>query len=154
MAEKIKDMIISTNQSYSLSFNDIELQLQQSRSWQDKTRTLMKLGKLLTGLPEALKVDSALVQGCESKVWLQITADNNQLYIAATSDAKIIKGLLVIIIALCQQQSLDSIKSNSLKQSFAQLNLSEHLSPSRNNGINAIINTIEQFADQTSVQTP
>ena len=86
------------NSTFKAVTKDIEI----AAGWQQKYRQIMLLGKQLPAMPDALKVDDALVKGCESKVWLYIEFDHseNSLVLAGDSDTRIVKGLLALILAL------------------------------------------------------
>lgn len=121
-------------------------------SWQMRYRELMLLGKSLPTLPDELKVDEAKVTGCESNVWLYIDFDEQEetLVIAADSDTRIVKGILAIIVHLFAAKTLSEVINTSAEQEFEELGLLHHLSPSRGNGIRAIVEQIHAFARQYS----
>lgn len=119
-------------------------------SWQQKYREVMLLGKTVPALPEPLKVDDAKVNGCESNVWLYIDYHHNEgtLAIIGDSDTRIVKGLLALVLFIYNGKTPQQIIELEGKAIFDQLGLSQHLSPSRNNGVLAIITTIEQQAQR------
>lgn len=116
------------------------------KNWEERYRHILRLGKTSTTINEALKTNDALLSGCESKVWFYGQVDNNQLTLAIYSDAKIVRGLIAIIsdsfkgLSLTECQSFDCIKF------LEELGLLSHLSPSRGNGIRAIITEIKKLA--------
>ncbi|WP_042144208.1 MULTISPECIES: SufE family protein [unclassified Pseudoalteromonas] len=120
----------------------------QAGSWQEKYREIMLLGKKLPALPSELKVDSALVNGCESNVWLYMDFNNeeNKLLIIADSDTRIVKGLVSIILYLYLDLTPIEIISIDANKEFEDMSLLKHLSPSRGNGIKAILNAIQSQA--------
>lgn len=120
----------------------------QAGSWQEKYREIMLLGKKLPALPTELKVDSALVNGCESNVWLYMDFNNeeNKLLIIADSDTRIVKGLVSIILYLYSDLTPIEIISIDANKEFEDMSLLKHLSPSRGNGIKAILNAIQSQA--------
>ncbi|MFC3032082.1 SufE family protein [Pseudoalteromonas fenneropenaei] len=135
-----------------MNFNDIRQQLEQSSGWQAKYRTIMLLGKQLPELPEPLKTPAALVKGCESKVWLHV-AQNEQdgkLAVVADSDTRIVKGLLAIILAFYNGKTPLEVSKTSAVMVFNELQLLQHLSPSRGNGVHAIDAAIQTFASQVA----
>jgi len=116
------------------------------RGWEGKYRQLMQLGKKLAPLAQEHKQDHNLVKGCESNVWLQVSKnDNGQYRFAVDSNARIVKGLLVIVIAAYNQLTAQQIAQVDIDSYIGQLDLTKHLSPSRNNGIHAIIEQIQQY---------
>lgn len=120
----------------------------QAGSWQEKYREIMLLGKKLPALPSELKVDSALINGCESNVWLYMDFNNeeNKLLIIADSDTRIVKGLVSIILYLYSDLTPNEIISIDANKEFEDMSLLKHLSPSRGNGIKAILNAIQSQA--------
>ena len=117
------------------------------KPWQHNYKELMLLGKSLPSLPVALKSDEALVNGCESKVWLHIELDesNNTLLIVGDSDTRIVKGLLAIVFQIYNNKTPEESNNIDAYDIFNKLGLIQHLSPSRGNGIKAIIDKINQF---------
>ena len=132
------------------SYNDAQQALIEKfdnlRSWEDRYRTIMRLGKSLPGIDAVLKVDSALLSGCESQVWFYASVENQQLHLCIDSDAKIVKGLISLIIDAFEGLSLQDITAFDCQQFLLDLGLFNHLSPSRGNGIKAIIAAIKQAA--------
>ncbi|MFY8274955.1 SufE family protein [Pseudoalteromonas sp. SSDWG2] len=119
-------------------------------AWQQRYRELMLLGKSLPQLSDALKVDSAKVSGCESNVWMYIdfTPEEDKLVIIADSDTRIVKGLLAVILTLYQNKTPNEVLHIDAEKEFDELGLLRHLSPSRGNGIRAIVQSINDFAQQ------
>ncbi|WP_337842068.1 SufE family protein [Rheinheimera sp.] len=119
--------------------------LLQTNDWQSKYRSLMQLGKLLPTLPDELKRDELKVRGCESQFWLVHYKDTatQRHYWAFDSDARIIKGLACILI--CQLNGLPSsqLQLAQAEQLLATLQLAQNLSPSRNNGLYAVLEKIK-----------
>ncbi|PAJ73644.1 SufE protein [Pseudoalteromonas sp. NBT06-2] len=130
------------------SYINVKNQITQAGSWQEKYREIMTLGKELPVLPQELKVDSAIVDGCESNVWLYINFNNEErkLLIAADSDTRIVKGLLSIILYLYSDLTPNQILLIDANKEFEEMALLKHLSPSRGNGIKAILNEINRKA--------
>jgi len=116
-------------------------------SWEDRYRLLMRLGKALPALPLAQKVDDVLLAGCESKVWFYGHYDQTSLNLVLTidSDAKIIKGLISLIISAHHDLTFEQVQQFDCVEFIKKLGLLSHLSPSRGNGIKAIIHAIEQL---------
>ncbi|WP_462159335.1 SufE family protein [Pseudoalteromonas sp. GB56] len=119
-------------------------------AWQQRYRELMLLGKKLPVMTSELKVDDAKVSGCESNVWMYIDFDQGEdnLVIIADSDTRIVKGLLFIILSMYQGKTPAEVTAINAEQEFEELGLLKHLSPSRGNGIKAIVQKINQFAQQ------
>lgn len=114
------------------------------KSWEDKYRQILQLSKSLTPMDEQYQNEHHRVKGCESDVWLNIMHDEGtgRYTFVAASNARIVRGLLVIIIAAYQDCTAAHIAQFDIKAYFAQLDLLKHLSPSRANGIYAIVEKI------------
>ncbi len=116
----------------------------QSRDWQQKYRLLMQLGKTLPPLPDALKRDELLVAGCESAAWLCHQQQDGQHYWGFDSDARIIKGVIVALLSQLNGLSQVQLQGVDFENIYQQLGLAQGLSPSRNNGVAAVIRQIKQ----------
>jgi sulfur transfer protein SufE len=110
----------------------------------------MLLGKTLPALPAALKCQDNLLHGCTSKVWLihQYDASENKLWLALNSDARIIQGLGALVLAALQGRSPVEITHFDMEAYFSAMGLMQHLSPSRSNGLLAIVKAIRDLADR------
>lgn len=125
--------------------------LTELRHWNDRYREIMQLGKLLPALTSAMKTPEFSVKGCESDAWLHCqTDDNGRLWFAADSDARIIRGLIALLLAALNGKTAEQILAFDLHGYFEQLQLTRHLSPSRGNGLKAISETIMEFARAAS----
>ncbi len=116
----------------------------QSRDWQQKYRLLMQLGKTLPPLPDALKRDELLVAGCESAAWLCHQQQDGQHYWGFDSDARIIKGVIAALLSQLNGLSQVQLRDVEFEALYQQLGLAQGLSPSRNNGVAAVIRQIKQ----------
>ena len=132
------------------AFEAVSKNIETAAGWQQKYRQIMLLGKQLPVMPEVLKVDDALVKGCESKVWLYIDFDHteNSLVLAGDSDTRIVKGLLALILALYNGLTPEQATQINAYDEFERLGLISHLSPSRGNGIKAMVDKIQTMAKQ------
>lgn len=132
------------------SFNQATNSIKNASSWQQKYREIMLLGKTLPTLPDALKTDESLVPGCESKVWMFVEFDltENALVVIGDSDTRIVKGLLALILALYNGLTPEQVIKISAYDEFEKLGLISHLSPSRGNGVKAIVEKIQIMAQQ------
>jgi cysteine desulfurase / selenocysteine lyase len=117
----------------------------------------MQLSKKLVTRHRCERNDTSLISGCESLAWLSIecsaqystgTGEECSYTIYADSDAKVIRGLLVIIIAAYNNKSAQYIQEFDIQAYFEQLGLLQHLSPSRGNGVWAIVNKIKQLSTE------
>jgi cysteine desulfuration protein SufE len=130
-----------------LSINQQHLreQFAAMRSWEDKYRFILRLGKTLPPMDSSLQTDDALLNGCESKVWFHANTDGDKLVLMVYSDAKIVRGLISIICESFKDLTLTQVKSFDCIEFLEELGLLSHLSPSRGNGIRAIVEQIKQL---------
>ena len=125
--------------------------LLSKRGWEDRYRFIMQLGKELPDYPDEHRTDERLVPGCDSTVWLcyeLINKDSNTLQFSICSNARIIKGLSVILLSYYNEKTTSEIKNSNIQETFEALGLSKHLSPSRNNGLLAINQRIIDIAEK------
>lgn len=116
----------------------------QSRDWQQKYRLLMQLGKALPPLPDALKRDELLVAGCESAAWLCHQQQDGRHSWGFDSEARIIKGVIAALLSQLNGLSQAQLQGVDVEALYQQLGLAQGLSPSRNNGVAAVIRQIKQ----------
>ena len=115
--------------------------------WLDKYEYLIDLGKKLDTYPEEAKVDSKLIKGCQSRVWLDWKLEGGRLWFAADSDAIITKGIISLLIGVYSGRTPAEIAADDF--SFIdELGLKENLSPTRANGLASMIATIRTVAAQ------
>ena len=110
-------------------------------NWLDRYQYLIDLGKALAPLDEAEKTDDILLHGCQSRVWLIIEGDANELNIRANSDAAIVSGLIALLIKLYSGASAKQILDTQ-PEFIAALGLQQHLSATRANGLHAMLQAI------------
>jgi len=117
------------------------------KGWDARHRQIMLLGKQLNRLDKSARDEQSLISGCESLAWL-IAQKNKQniFHFQADSDARIIRGLLVIVLAAFNDKTAVQIQAFDIENHFKTLGLIQHLSPSRGNGILAIVKKIKCLA--------
>lgn len=115
-------------------------------SWEQRARLLMQWGERLPALAAEDKVDANLVQGCESLVWLVGCLRDGHWQFAASSDARLIRGLVALLLARVNGLSAEDLQAVDLPEWFNQLGLSRQLSPSRSNGLNAVLQRMRQLS--------
>ncbi len=116
--------------------------------WEDKYRFIIDLGKSLPHLPESAKREENLVRGCQSQVWLDAEADpeTGRLHLRIDSDAHIVRGLIAIVLAAYDGRTPQEILRFDMEALFEELELLKHLSPTRGNGLRALIGRIRELA--------
>ena len=115
-------------------------------SWEQRARLLMQWGERLPPLLDEDKVDANLVQGCESLVWLVGRLQDGHWQFAASSDARLIRGLVALLLARVNGLSAAELQAVDLPDWFNQLGLSRQLSPSRSNGLNAVLQRMRKLS--------
>jgi len=140
---------ISENpQSSFLTCSELIKRFTLLKSWDSRHREIMMLGKAHSRLSQAQLTDNNLIQGCESKAWLTHTVEQGIYQFKADSDAKIIRGLLVIVLAAYNNQTAEYIIKFNIEQYFDELGLIQQLSPSRANGLIAIVSKIKSIVNK------
>ncbi|MGI2257938.1 SufE family protein [Shewanella sp. GXUN23E] len=129
------------------ALKDAKDKIQTANNWQEKYRQIMLMGKLLPSLNSQFHTDEAQVRGCESKAWLYHTRLDNRHYFLADSDARIVKGLAALLLAQCQGASGDQLRNFDASAYFQALGLEGQLSPSRTNGLMALVTQMQAAAD-------
>ena len=117
-------------------------------AWQDRYAFLIDMGKALPPLPEADRIESNLVRGCQSQVWLVAHFDGENLHLAIDSDAHIVRGLIAIVLAAYDGRPPRHILGFDIEGLFDDLDLIGHLSPTRGNGLRAMVAEIQRIAQE------
>ncbi len=132
-------------QSIQEKADQIVKELNQFDDWLDKYQYLIEKGKELYAAGSEIKNDTNLISGCQSKVWLVSEYRDGRLYFKGESDALITRGLVSMVIQAFSGSTPDEILSFEPKF-IEEAGLSQHLSPSRNNGLLSIIKQIKLYA--------
>jgi len=125
---------------------------ENTKGWDQRHREIMMLGKQLKRMPKELRNEQSLITGCESLAWLSSNKNDQLEYsFTADSDAKVIRGLLVIVLAAYNHKTAEQILAFDIHHYFDRLGLIQHLSPSRGNGLLAIVDKILAIARKASI---
>ncbi len=119
-------------------------------SWEDRYRYIIDLGKELPSMDPALQTEENQVKGCQSLVWLSEHLDDDRLFFEADSNSHIVRGLLAVVLAAYNGKSPADVQAFDIEDYFEQLNLIKHLSPSRGNGLKAMVARIRETATRMS----
>ncbi|MFJ2530894.1 SufE family protein [Pseudomonas helmanticensis] len=119
---------------------------QNASGWEQRARLLMQFGDRLPPLSDADKCDTNRVHGCESQVWLVGELHDGHWQFSASSDARMIRGLVALLLLRVNGLSAADLKQVDLPDWFNQLGLSRQLSPSRSNGLNAVLQRMNELA--------
>lgn len=137
----------------SIQVDDIVDTLSFFDDWEERYRYIIDLGKQLPAFPEAMQTPERIVHGCQSQVWLEIAfdSDNQRLRLAVDSDALIVRGLAAMVLAALNHKSPADIAAYDMEAYFDSVDLVKHLSPTRGNGLRAMVKRIkaeaQRFAD-------
>lgn len=113
--------------------------------WMDKYQLLIDLGNEQKALGEKYKTESNLIDGCQSRVWLQVDYADGVMKFSAESDALIVKGIVALLIRVLDGHTPQEILDADL-YFIDRIGLREHLSPTRSNGLLAMIKQIRAYA--------
>ena len=113
--------------------------------WMDKYQLLIDLGNELEPLDEKYKTESNLIEGCQSRVWVQAYYEDGKLVFKAESDALIVKGIIALLIRVLSGHTPQEILDSELYFIDA-IGLKDHLSPTRSNGLLAMVKQIRMYA--------
>lgn len=115
--------------------------------WEQRARLLMQWGDQLAPLSDAERSEANRVQGCESQVWLLAEHDGAYWQFRAGSDARLLRGLLALLLARVNDLPASELAQLDLPDWFTQLGLDRHLSPSRSNGLQAVLTRMQHLLD-------
>lgn len=115
-------------------------------NWADRYQYIIDLGKSLPEYPEAFKDEQHIVKGCQSQVWLYADKQvDGSFSLFCTSDSAIVRGLIALVLRVYNHRTAAEIKA--IKPDFIQaIGLDQHLSPTRRNGMGALLNYINALA--------
>lgn len=113
--------------------------------WMDKYVLLIDLGNSLPPLEEKYKTESNLIEGCQSRVWLQADYEDGKIIFKGESDAVIVKGIVSLLINVLSGHTPQEILDTDL-YFIEQIGLKEHLSPTRSNGLVAMVKQMRMYA--------
>jgi cysteine desulfuration protein SufE len=113
--------------------------------WSERYQYLIDLGRKLPPMDDALKNDTHRLHGCQSMVWILASGDADRLDFAAASDSAIVSGLVYLALRVYSGRSADEILATDARY-IADVGLAKHLSPTRNNGLAALLGAIRAAA--------
>jgi cysteine desulfuration protein SufE len=114
--------------------------------WEERYRYIIELGKQLPELAPQRRREDLLVRGCQSQVWLDWHLEDGRIRLEVDSDALIVRGLIAIVLAVYDGRTPASIAAFDIDEYFQRLELLKHLSPTRGNGLRAMVQRIRDVA--------
>ncbi len=133
----------------NMSINEIQDEIieefQELDDWMDRYQLLIDMGSEQEPLPEKYKTEQNLIDGCQSRVWLQADLIDGLVHFQAESDALIVKGIVTLLLRVLNDQTPEDILSADL-YFIEQIGLREHLSPTRANGLSAMLKQMKMYA--------
>lgn len=132
----------------SIDAEEVEESLGFFDDWEDRYRYIIDLGKELPGLPDELKTEDRFIHGCQSQVWIDHRLDpgTGRLQFVVDSDALIVRGLAGIVLSALNNQTPQAIRAFDMEAYFERLDLLKHISPTRGNGLRAMVQKIRSLA--------
>lgn len=113
--------------------------------WMDKYQLIIDMGNSLAPLDERYKTPQNLIEGCQSRVWLQADYVDGKVIFTAESDAVIVKGIVMLLIKVLSGHTPQEILDNEL-YFIEKIGLKDHLSPTRSNGLVSMVKQMKLFA--------
>ncbi|MDA0679454.1 MAG: SufE family protein [Proteobacteria bacterium] len=113
--------------------------------WMDRYQFIIDLGRRLPDFPENEKTDANKIRGCQSQVWFLAEMKGDRLHFQAISDAAIVSGLIAVLLRIYSDRKPEDILRSSVDFVVA-LNFEQHLSPTRSNGLAAMLKAIQTYA--------
>ncbi len=127
------------------TINEIIEEFASFDDWMDKYNYLIEMGKSLPVIDDKYKIDSNLITGCQSRVWLHSDYEDGIIRFTADSDAVITKGIVNLLIRVFSEHTPDEILAAET-EFLDEIGLKEHLSPTRSNGLLSMIKQIKLYA--------
>ena len=127
---------------------DVEEALSFFDDWEDRYRYIIDLGRELPAMPEALRTEDRYIHGCQSQVWIEErrAPESGRLQFVVDSDAIIVRGLAAIVLSALNDRTPEEIRAADIEDFFARIDLLKHLSPTRGNGLRAMVQRIRGIA--------
>ncbi|MCE8031728.1 SufE family protein [Billgrantia tianxiuensis] len=116
-------------------------------NWMDRYQYIIDMGKQLPAFPEEWKTPERKIQGCQSNVWIHHCREGDVLHFDAISDAAIVSGLIAVLMRIYNDRPATEIRDTS-PHFLEDLGLDKHLSPTRSNGLHAMLGKIYEVAEK------
>jgi cysteine desulfuration protein SufE len=120
-------------------------EFEQFTDWEEKYKRIIDLGRQMPVIDEAIKIDKYKLNGCQSQVWINAKFEDGKIIFEADSDAAIVKGLIALLIKVYSNHAPEEILA-SPPQFLKKIGIDNHLSPTRKNGLGAMMKQIQMYA--------
>ncbi len=117
--------------------------------WTERYQYLIDLGRKLTPFPDDQKIDAFKVDGCQSQVWLVPSGSSRSMHFDAISDSAIVSGLIALMLRVYSDRPANEIIATE-PEFIQMIGLAKHLSPTRSNGLSAMLAKVKQYAAATT----
>ncbi len=124
---------------------DIVKEFEQFIDWEDKYKRIIEQGRLMPDINKLYRTDKYKLGGCQSQLWINARLDGDKIIFEADSDAAIVKGLIALLIKVYSGHTPDEILS-SPPEFVKKIGIDNHLSPTRKNGLGAMMKQIQMYA--------
>jgi cysteine desulfuration protein SufE len=125
--------------------NDIVKEFEDFNDWEEKYKHIIKMGRELQPFPEELRTEKYKLDGCQSQVWINANLENGNVVLQADSDAMIVKGLIALLVRVYSGHPPEEILTTP-PDFIKSIGIDNHLSPTRKNGLGAMLKQIQMFA--------
>jgi cysteine desulfuration protein SufE len=125
--------------------SEIVKEFEQFTDWEEKYKRLIDLGREMKAIDESLKIEKYKLSGCQSQAWINAKLEDGKIIFEADSDAAIVKGLIALLIKAYSNHSPEEILS-SPPDFLKKIGIDNHLSPTRQNGLGAMLKQIQMYA--------
>jgi len=129
-----------------MMIDELIREFEEYDDWSDRLEHLIELGRDLPEFPSSDRCDSALVHGCQSRIWMVASTSDGLLRLRADSDAMLVRGLLWIVLQVYSGRRCEDVPSVDIEGIFRSLGLDRHLSSSRKNGLAGMVRRVRELA--------
>ena len=148
-----KDQFLNNPLGQTTTLDDVLADFDFLDDWEERYAYIIDLGKQLPAFPDEDRVEENYVHGCQSQVWLihHYDEDSGKLFLLIDSDAIIVRGLAAIILVALNGKTPRDLLATDIDELFEQLDLFRHISPTRGNGLRAMVGKIRDIAATEAV---
>ncbi|CAN0588234.1 MAG: SufE family protein [Marinobacter sp.] len=148
-----KDTFVNNPLGKDTTLDDVLDGFEFLDDWEERYAFIIDLGKQLPAFPEQARIEENYVHGCQSQVWLthHYDEDSGKLFLLIDSDAMIVRGLAAIILVALNGKSPRDLLATDIDELFEKLDLFRHISPTRGNGLRAMVGKIRDTAARVAV---